>query len=140
MFAAVIAHSYTYFLWGHPYGFLNFISEALFVGIFLKRGPELLGLVGLFWLIVGMPFVCIEHGIVMHMGAVSTAFIMLKQAINGVFNALLVSLAICYLPLGRIFQRLQPSPRITLRESLFNLLVMMVLFPALLFTMLEIKR
>jgi len=141
MFAAVIIHSYTYFLWGHPYGFLNFTCEALFVGIFLKRGlGNLLGLVGLFWLLVGMPLAWMEHGLVMHMGAVSTAFIMLKQAINGIFNAMLVSLAICYLPLGRFFQRLQLSPKVTLRESLFNLLVMMVLFPALLLTMLESKH
>ena len=141
MVAAVITHSYTYFLWGHPYGFLNFTCEALFVGIFLKRGRgNLLGLVGLFWLLVGMPLAWIEHGLVMHMGTVSTAFIMLKQAINGVFNAMLVSLAICYLPLGRFFQRLQLPPKVTLRESLFNLLVMMVLLPALLLTMLESKH
>jgi PAS domain S-box-containing protein len=141
MFAAVITHSYTYFLWGHPYGFLNFTCEALFVGIFLKRGRgNLLGLVGLFWLFVGMPLAWIEHGLVMHMGTVSTAFIMLKQAINGVFNAMLVSLAVCYLPLGRLFQRLQLPPKVTLRESLFNLLVMMVLLPALLLTILESKH
>lgn len=29
MLAAVLVHSYTYFLWGHPYGFLNFTCEAL---------------------------------------------------------------------------------------------------------------
>jgi hypothetical protein len=78
MFAAVIIHSHTYFLWGHPYGFLNFTCEALFVGIFLKRGlGNLLGLVGLFWLLVGMPLAWIEHGLIMQMGAISTAFIML---------------------------------------------------------------
>jgi hypothetical protein len=40
MLAAAIVHSYTYFLWGHPYGFLNFTSEALFVGFFLKQGNQ----------------------------------------------------------------------------------------------------
>lgn len=94
MLAAVLAHSYTYFLWGHPYGFINFVSEALFVGLFLKKGHRnLLGLVGLFWLTIGMPLVWIEHGVIMHMGAITTAFIMLKQAINGIFNALLATLA-----------------------------------------------
>ena len=141
MLAAVIAHSYTYFLWGHPYGFINFISEALFVGVFLKkRRRNLLELDGLFWLTVGMPMVWIEHGMIMQMGPVSTVFIMLKQAINGTFNALLVSLVICYLPLGKISLRREPSPNTTLRESLFNLMVVMVLFPALLFTRLEITR
>ena len=64
MVAAVIANSYTYFLWGHPYGFINFVVEALFVGVLLKKGRwNLLVLDGLFWLSVGMPLVCIEHGV-----------------------------------------------------------------------------
>jgi PAS domain S-box-containing protein len=141
MFAAVIAHGYTYFLWGHPYGFINFVSEALFVGILLKKGRQnLVGLDGLFWLCVGMPLVYIEHGVIMQMGAISTVFIMLKQAINGVFNVLLVSLAICYLPVAEHFRHPQLTHKITLRDSIFNLLVMMVLFPALLLTMLESNR
>jgi PAS domain S-box-containing protein len=141
MLAAVVAHSYTYVLWGHPYGFINFISEALFIGIFLKRGRRnLLALDGLFWLIVGMPLVWVEHGMIMQMGTVSSAFIMLKQAINGIFNVLIVSLIICYAPLDKISRSPQFSPRTTLRESLFNLMVVIILFPALLFTRLEITR
>ena len=141
MLAAVLAHSYTYFLWGHPYGFINFVSEALFVGLFLKKGHRnLLGLVGLFWLTIGMPLVWIEHGVIMHMGAITTAFIMLKQAINGIFNALLATLAISYLlPLSRFFHRTQRTQKTTLRDSLYNLLVMMVIFPALLLTGMQIK-
>ena len=141
MAAAVIANGYTYFLWGHPYGFINFVGEALFVGVLLRKGRRnLLVLDGLFWLSVGMPLVCIEHGVLMNMGAISTSFIMLKQAINGIFNALLASLAICYLPHDRLFRHPRLSRSVTLQESLFSLLVMMVLFPALLLTLLEIKQ
>jgi signal transduction histidine kinase/CheY-like chemotaxis protein len=141
LLAAVLAHFYTYFLWGHPYGFINFVGEALFVGLFLKKGHRnLTGLVGLFWLTIGMPLVWIEHGVIMHMGAITTAFIMLKQAINGIFNALLATLAISYLlPLGRFFHRAQLPQKTTLRDSLYNLLVMMVIFPALLLTGVQIR-
>ncbi|MHB1024186.1 MAG: ATP-binding protein [Desulfobacteria bacterium] len=140
LLAAVFAHSYTFFLWGHPYGFINFVSEALFVGLFLKKGHRnLLGLVGLFWLTIGMPLVWIEHGVIMHMGAITTAFVMLKQAINGIFNALLATLAISYLfPLSRFFHHTQLAQKTTLRESLYNLLVMMVIFPTLLLTGMQI--
>lgn len=141
MLAAVIAHSYTYILWGHPYGFINFVSEALFVGIFLTKGHRnLLGLVGLFWLTIGMPLVWIEHGVIMRMGAITTAFIMLKQGINGIFNTLLATLVISYLvPLIRFFHRTQLTQKAALRDSFFNLLVMMVIFPALLLTGFQIK-
>ena len=137
--AALIVHSYTYCLWGHPYGLVNFTGEALFVGCFLKRRRRNLILVdGLFWLIIGIPLVVIEHGIVMRMGYVSTAFIMFKQSINGVSNALFASLILSYLPLGRLFRRSGLSSRVSLHESIFNLLAMVILLPALLLTMLQV--
>ena len=106
--AALIASSYTYFLWGHPYAVLIFSLEALFVGFFLQQGRRsLLLLDGLYWLVIGMPAVWLCYGVVMHMDAVSTLLIMLKQGVNGIFNALLASLAISFLPLRQI---LEPGP------------------------------
>jgi PAS domain S-box-containing protein len=141
MLAAVLVQGYTYFLWGHPYGFLNFISEALFVGLFLKRGyRNLLVIDGVFWLLLGMPLAWFYHGVVLHMDGTTASFIMLKQGINGIFNALLVNLAICYLPLGKLFQRPQYADSISLQESLYNLLVLMVLLPALLLTLVETRK
>ena len=141
LLSAVIIHSYTYFLWGHPYGFINLTSEALFVGILLRISRRnLMWLDGVFWLLVGMPFAGIEHGIIMHMDIITVLFTMLKQAINGVFNALLASLAIHYLPLDSFFMRGQVVRRTTFRDSLFNLFVMMVLLPALFLTMLQIRQ
>ncbi|MGO9375756.1 MAG: ATP-binding protein [Syntrophobacteraceae bacterium] len=141
MFAAVIVHIYTLVLWGHPYGFINFTSEALFVGIFLKRGHRnLLGVDWVFWLAIGMPMAWLYHGVVMHMGAVTATFIMFKQAINGIFNALAATLIIYYVPLGILPQRPQLSQKTSLQESLFNLLVSIVLIPTLLLTIFEARR
>ncbi|MDR3629177.1 MAG: PAS domain S-box protein [Desulfocapsaceae bacterium] len=139
--SALIIHSYTYYLWGHYYGLANFTGEALFVGYFLKRGiRNLPGLDWVFWLFVGMPLVWIEHGILMNMDTISTLFIMLKQSINGVFNALLASLLICYLPLEAPFQRHKSSRYFSLQTSLFNLMIILVLFPALLLTLFQVKQ
>jgi PAS domain S-box-containing protein len=141
LLAALVAYGYTWVLWGHPYGFVNFMIEALFVGLFLKRGRRnLLVLDSLFWLCLGLSMIWIEYGYILQMDGISTAFIMLKQSINGIFNAMLVSLAICFLPLGKLFQRPQFSTNISLREYLFNLLVMMVLLPALLLTIMETRK
>ncbi len=140
MLAAVVAHSYTYFLWGHPYGFVNFVGEALFVAILLRKGyRNLVGVVGLFWLVLGMPLVYLEHGIIMGMDLVTVAFIMLKQSINGVFNALLAGLFIHHLSLGKFIGRRTALPDVTLREFSFNVLVAMVLIPALFLTMVQIR-
>lgn len=141
LLAATLVHSYTYFLWGHPYGSINFISEALFVGIFLQRGHRnLLLLDWLFWLLIGMPLAWFYHDVLMHMDSITACFVMLKQAINGVFNALLASLAISYLNLDKLFSSHRPTRKISLQASLFNLMVLMVLVPTLLLTMLQARQ
>jgi diguanylate cyclase (GGDEF)-like protein/PAS domain S-box-containing protein len=130
--AALIASSYTYFLWGHPYAVLIFSLEALFVGFFLRQGRRsLLLLDGLYWLVIGLPAVWCSYGLMMHMDGTSTLLIMLKQGINGIFNALLASLGITFLPFRKILTPDSGSQTTSLRETLFNLLVALILAPAL---------
>ncbi|MFZ5449910.1 MAG: PocR ligand-binding domain-containing protein [Thermodesulfobacteriota bacterium] len=132
MVAAVLANSFTYLLWGHPYGGLTFITEALFVGYFLRSGSRNLVLLdGLFWLLVGMPLAYVFHTKVLHLGPIIGAFIMLQQGINGVFNALLASLAVNHLPFEKFLEPGAPRRTTSLRETLLNLMVAVILLPAL---------
>ncbi|MCX8022340.1 MAG: PAS domain S-box protein [Syntrophorhabdaceae bacterium] len=138
---AIIGHGYTYFLWGHPYGFFNFLSETVFIAIFMKKGRRNFILMdGLFWILFGIWFVLIEHGVIMNMGRTTTSFIMLKQSINGVFNATIASLAISYIDFGRLIKEKAMERRILFRQSIFNLLMIMVLFPTLFFTAIQINH
>jgi PAS domain S-box-containing protein len=138
--AALAVNSYTYILWGHPYGLLVFTLEALFVGLFLNGGRRNLFLLdGLFWLIIGVPLNGLIYYLVLHMDTTTTVFIVLKQGINGIFNALLVSLAINHLPMHRFLGRSQERRIISLQEITFNLLVAVVLVPALLLTTMQIR-
>ncbi|MFA5110092.1 MAG: PAS domain S-box protein [Desulfobaccales bacterium] len=139
--AAIIINIYCYFLWGHPYGSLNFILEALFVGCLLRSGRKNLFLLdGAFWIFIGVPLVILELGVALHMGATLTSFIMLKQSINGMFNALLATLCITYLPLDKILDPTQPRRTFSLHETLFNLLAALALFPALVLTVIGIHH
>jgi PAS domain S-box-containing protein len=132
LLAALLANSFTYFLWGHPYAFIIFSLEALFVGYWLRRGRKNLVLLdGLFWLLAGMPLAYCLYALVLHLGPMHGLFIGLKQSVNGVFNALLASLVIYHLSLGRFLEP-RPCPRTTsLRETLLNLSVAVMLVPAL---------
>ena len=141
LIAAVLAYSYTYVLWGHPYGFIVFFLEALFVGYFLRLGRRnLLLLDGLFWLLIGLPLNVLFLHVVMQMTAATTSFIILKQSINGIVNVLLVSLSINFLRLDRFFNRPQIRRTFSLQETLFNLLVALVLIPPLFLTIMEIRE
>jgi len=135
MLSAIVVQSYTYFLWGHPYAFFTFLAETLLVGLLLRAGfRNLLLLDGLFWLLIGLPMAYFFLTALQHMDANTVHFIMLKQAINSIVNALVASLAIFYLPVNRLIERPTSPDALTLRESLFNLVVALVLFPTLLLT------
>ena len=78
--AAVGVNSYTYILWCHPYGFIVFTLEALFVGFILRARHRNLFLIdGLFWLLIGVPLNGLIYYFVLHLDATTVAFVILKQ-------------------------------------------------------------
>lgn len=94
--AAIIAYSYTFYLWGHAFGWIAFVLEILILGLSLRkfgyRGLFLTDL--LFWLVIGMPLVWFSDRFVLHIDNQYTLFIALKQAYNGLFNVLVVNIVI----------------------------------------------
>gem|GEM_PF-398337 len=129
--AGLIAGSYTYILWHHPYATIILVIEALFVGFLCKRKqPNILLFDGIYWLLIGMPLVWIFYGQIMHMEANQTILVMCKQAVNGIFNALVASLIISYAPINRW---ISPSKHLafSLKQTIFHLLVAFVFIPGL---------
>lgn len=133
--AAVIASSITYFLWKHPYAIVIFTAEFLFVaGIYTRHSRRNLVLVNaLYWVLVGMPLVWLLYNQVLGVDSNQTQIIMLKQAINGIFNALVACLLLTYTPIHRWLGRPQATSALSLQQTLFNLLVAAAFFPTLIF-------
>ena len=132
LFVGLVASSYTYFLWNHPYAIIIFTCEALFVGLFLRRQYQnVLFLDGLYWLLVGMPLVWLFYGGVMHADTTEVMVIMLKQSVNGIFNALIAGLLITYLPIAKWLKKSQLQPTFSLQQTVLHLLVAFVFFPSL---------
>jgi len=123
---AALASSVTYFIWNHPYAIVIMTLEVLVVGILSRKGKiELVLADGIFWLVLGMPLVYLFYGLVMDLPPGNVSITMLKQTLNGVANALLARLL--FLATRPRVQRRLP----TLREYVFNLLVLFTLAPAL---------
>ncbi|MEP6544920.1 response regulator [Microcoleus vaginatus GB1-A2] len=130
--AALIAGSYTYVLWHHPYAVIILVSEALFVGFLCKRRhPNILLFDGLYWLLIGMPLVWLFYSQIMHMEANQAIFVIYKQAVNGIFNTLVASLIITYVPIPRWVRLSKPVPTVSLKQTIFHLLVAFVFLPTL---------
>ncbi|MFQ5852814.1 MAG: PAS domain S-box protein, partial [Candidatus Binatia bacterium] len=131
--AALIAASYTFVLWEHPYAIVIFTCEALFVGLLLHRKIENMVLLdAIFWIFLGMPMVWLFYSGVMHMDDTATRLIMFKQSVNGIFKALVASLIVAYTPIRQWGGCVPPTRTVSFRHAMANLFAACFLIPALL--------
>src|SRR5262249_23547377 len=66
--AALIAGSYTYVLWRHPYGLVLAVCEALWIGLLWRRTrASMLLLDGVFWLLLGLPLAWLFYAKGLHL-------------------------------------------------------------------------
>ncbi|WP_445304492.1 MULTISPECIES: response regulator [unclassified Microcoleus] len=137
-FASLIAGSYTYLLWNHPYATIILVIEALFVGFLCQRKhPNLLLFDGMYWFLIGMPLVWLFYGQMLHMEAAQVLLVMCKQAVNGIFNALVASLIISYAPSHLWVRHSKHFHIFSLKQTIFHLLVAFVFFPGLLLLVID---
>lgn len=124
--AAALISTYTLILWNHPYACLIQTAEVAVVGwLYPRRKTGLVLADTLFWLCIGMPLVYLFYHGVMDVPWENTRIDMMKQAVNGIANALLARLLFVGYTL---YSRAQVIP---LREIVFTLLGFFVLCPAL---------
>jgi PAS domain S-box-containing protein len=139
--SACIAGSYTVMLWKHPYAMIAIIGEALFIAWQLRRNRGNLVLLDAFyWLLIGMPFIFVSYHWGLKMSFVATELVVFKQAVNGIFNALIANFIILTLIVlyPQYFEKNQH--KLSFEQSLFNVLVAFVFFPLLLITVLQGKQ
>ena len=81
---ALICVTPMYFYWGHPYGFLTFGLEALFVSMLRARGWFIITADLLYWLVIGMPLTALLIWINLEPVQSIIIFGSIKQALNAV--------------------------------------------------------
>ena len=143
LLAAAAAAGCTLYL-RQPLSFPIFMLEALFVGYFLKRRGETIIIPGVvFWVCIGFPTVWLFNNKALEVDFQIALLISLKAAVNGIFNALAANVLYTHLPLekwagiGREPNKGNPA---SLRQLLFNVLVSMVIFPALILMAVDNQR
>lgn len=138
--AGLIAGAATWLLWNHPWAVVIFTAEAAFVAFRERRGAGVGGIVTsdiLYWILVGGPLVWIFYHGFMGIPDGVALLIVLKQAVNGVFNALLAGIAFMALRAGG---KSEGRPLPSFRQLLFLSMMALVLFPALAYTVIDIRR
>ncbi len=133
IFATVIISSVTILLGQHPYDFIILTCESLFIIWRLRKGNHnLLFIDIIFWFLIGMPLIGLVYGSILQVGGITTLIILLKQSVNGIFNALVASLILTYKPLYKLVNAPSRKAIISLEQILLKLLVAFVLIPSLL--------
>lgn len=95
LWVALAGGTYTWLLWGHPYALLTFTLEAFVVSLLYRRGVQNLVLADLaFWLVAGPSLIPLFYAGAIGMDTSSASMIGLKQALNGLFNALIAGILI----------------------------------------------
>ena len=123
--AAVIA-GYTYLAWNHPYALITMTAEAAMVGwLITGRRLNLLMADTLYWLFIGIPLGFFCFHVIADVPVSNAMFLMTKQAVNGIANALVARLVFA----GYSFR--SNTSLISFREIMANMLVFFVLCPAL---------
>lgn len=131
--AGLISGLCTYVIWHHPYTVITFTCEALFVGwLFHRTRQNLVLLDSIFWLLIGMPMIWLFYGVILQVDPAQTHIILLKQPINGIFNALIATLLLTHLPIHHWLGRSKTLASLSFQQTLFNLLVAFVFIPTLL--------
>lgn len=114
------------------------LLEAVFVGGVLssKKARNVALIDGVFWVVFGMFLLwsSLEEG-----GSNDALYHALTLGFNGVFNALLASILLDFLPWRRWLQLADKKDAVPLQHLVFNLILAFVVFPAFILTLLNIR-
>ncbi len=135
--AGILAAACTWILWNHPWAIVVFGSEVLFLAWRMRKpGRDLLTADVLFWIVIGAPLVWFFYHEIMGISLQLTTLIILKQALNGLINTLLATLA--YLLLCAWRRRHENLP--SFHQLVFLSFVSLVMLPAMGYLIWDLHR
>lgn len=137
LIAALAAATCTYFLWNHPWAIIILTSEAVVVAwLYSKRKGNLVIYDLIYWICLGIPLVYFFYRQVMGLALQDIFVVMLKQAVNGVSNALVATIIVISLKLLN-----KPAgTRIAYSELLFAVMLSFALLPTILLSVSAIRE
>lgn len=136
--AAVIINSYTYIIWNHSYGILIFTIEALCVGVlYHKKRRSLVISDTIFWAFIGTPIVAVFYYTFLNMDNLQVITVILKNATNGIANALVAELIISRVPFKSWIFKERSIILQSIEKVFFNLILLVVLATALIITIIN---
>lgn len=128
---ALVAGLYTWILWHHPWACVVLVGEALVVGLLLRRlKGNFIVAMALYWAFIGVPLILLFYSTFQGMDFTVAWLAALKQALNGIINALVVGLVFSLTGFARR-SRIPIEEMGSLFHRAFNLAVAFALVPSM---------
>ena len=132
--AGLVAGSWTFMLFGHPYAMVWLTAEPFFIGVALRhtRIRNLVLLNTLYWPLIGIPLLWIFFKFVMNLPFVGTLPAALMFWVIGITNSLAATIILQLIPLCRIAGKPDEFRTITMQQAIFSIMMALVALPAML--------
>lgn len=125
--AAAIISIPTWFFWSHPVALALFTLEAFIISYIYKRyDKSLVFIAPLYGVLVGIPLLCLFYMSFLQVNLAAGFYIGLKDTANSIFNALIASLLITWIPWGMGKNQRVNAP---LNRVLFEIIVACITLP-----------
>lgn len=123
-----ISSLWTIFLWHHPWAWIVWVCEAIFIAFF-GRSRSLVRRDLIFWLVLGAPLLLLFYGLVMNLTEFSTILVVAKQATNGILNVVLGELLYVAIIGINPFRKFDRWPKLTTESVVLSVLTPIILIP-----------
>ncbi|MEW6998291.1 diguanylate cyclase [Colwelliaceae bacterium BS250] len=139
--AALIVSTSLLFSFGHPFGFVIYGLEAVFIALLRRKGWYVLYADLLYWFLIGMPITALLLVFVADMPQQLLLLTVVKQVFNGLLYSCLAGLIVYFFP--RLFDlnyRQQPKMVRSLKEQLVYATTLVISFSLMMTSMLVTHR
>ena len=134
--AISISGLWTIFLWDHPWAWLLWIFEAIFIAVICRRNAAVQSDV-IFWTIIAAPVLVLVYGDIVEIDELSLSLVVIKQAANGILNVVIGELIYAALIGFNPIRKFANWPKVRLESAVITVLMAIILIPTAFYLVLD---
>lgn len=134
--AISVSSLWTIFLWNHPWAWIVWVCEAIFIASYARKSSPVRSDV-IFWLVLGAPLILVTYGGVMEMDELSLLLVVVKQSANGILNVVLGELIYIAIIGINPLRKFRHWPKLKVESVVITLLMAVILIPTAVYLALD---
>ena len=134
--AISISGLWTLILWNHPWAWLLWVFEAIFIAVICRRNAPVQSDV-IFWAILAAPMLFLTYSDIIKIDELSLSLVVIKQAANGILNVVIGELIYAALIGFNPMRKFVNWPRVKLESAVITVLMAIILIPTAFYLVLD---